>query len=134
MTAAPMSEYSMMKGKRYGAESCTIVPIMLILPQLSGSMALTVVFVVLVKLEAVHDCLNISSRNSLPFIVLLDSSATKGKEDVEEVTNKAWVSNGKRTVSDVILKAMEMFIIEGSKRGCGDSGEHLPHIRNSPGS
>lgn len=40
MTAAPISEYSMMKGNRYGAESCTILPMMLTRPQLKKSLEL----------------------------------------------------------------------------------------------
>lgn len=34
MTTAPISEYSMMNGYKYGAESCTMVPMMLMRPQL----------------------------------------------------------------------------------------------------
>jgi hypothetical protein len=33
MTAAPIRLYSMMNGKRYGAESCTMEPMMLTRPQ-----------------------------------------------------------------------------------------------------
>lgn len=63
----------MINGKRYGAESCTMFPIILTRPQLKGFIAK----LVLVKFLAIKDCGNMSSRNSVPFIELDDSSATE---------------------------------------------------------
>lgn len=126
-----MREYSMMNGNKYGAESCTIVPIMLTLPQLKGSTALTVVFVVVLVKFTLQACLNISSKNSLPFIPRLASSATKQYKKQGKRLGKCvslwWVS----TVSNVMLEAVEVPVIESFERSCCNSGEHLPYFRNS---
>lgn len=41
MTAAPINEYSMMNGNRYGALSCTMVPIIFILSHVAGSISVS---------------------------------------------------------------------------------------------
>lgn len=56
-----MSEYSIMKGYKYGLESCTIVPMIFTLPQLSVLLT--------VELKAVHACGSKPSRNSVWFFV-----------------------------------------------------------------
>lgn len=62
ITVAPIREYSIMKGYKYGLESCTIVPIIFTLPQLFELLT--------VELKAVHACGSKPSRYSVSFLVI----------------------------------------------------------------